>query len=202
MKLIFSFYYNIIILIAPLLLLRGKQMQEPEETKWPAITENCRENVNCPPWGECINNKCMCREELDSYYSVKCDNETLQLSVLKCHCLTFDNETKQLFEGNCIENCENHNKEYLPLPMEINKLNEFMCGEKWNRTGRLCGTCLPGHSPLAYSYDMRCVKCPRGEQKCLEIHSGCIWPTDNILLLSLVSQDQCYLLTSPWLPHF
>ena len=37
-----------------------------------------------------------------------------------------------------------------------------MCEEKWNRTGRLCGKCLPGHSPLAYSYNMSCVKCPEG----------------------------------------
>ena len=39
-----------------------------------------------------------------------------------------------------------------------------MCEKRWNRTGRLCGRCLPGHSPLAYSYDMRCVKCPEGNR--------------------------------------
>ena len=145
-------------------MLYGKKMKKVEEMEQPTLSKNCREDANCPPWGECINNKCICREELDSYYGVKCDNETLQLSVNKCYCVTFDNETNQLVNGKCIENTDNPYEEYLPLPMEINKLNEFMCEEKWNRTGRLCGKCLPGHSPLAYSYDMRCVKCPEGNR--------------------------------------
>ena len=122
---------------------------------------SCIEDANCPPWGECSNNRCECREELSSYYSVKCNNETLQLTVVNCHCVTFDNTSKNLFEGSCIEN---HHREYLLLPAETLKLNQIMCEEKWNRTGRLCGKCLPGHSPLAYSYSMRCVKCPEGNR--------------------------------------
>ena len=58
----------------------------------------------------------------------------------------------------------NHTDQYLQLPKETFKINQFMCEERWNRTGRLCGKCLPGHSPLAYSYDMRCVKCPEGNR--------------------------------------
>ena len=74
-------------------------------------------------------------------------------------------KTKQLFGGNCIENCaNNHTDQYLQLPKETFKINQLMCEERWNRTGRLCGKCLPGHSPLAYSYDMRCVKCPEGNR--------------------------------------
>ena len=124
-----------------------------------------REKGDCPLWGKRIHNECVCREELAGYQSVKCDDKTLQLSVIKCHCVTFDNKTKQLFGGNCIENCmNNHTDQYLQLPKETFKINQFMCEERWNRTGRLCGKCLPGHSPLAYSYDMRCVKCPEGNR--------------------------------------
>ena len=120
----------------------------------------------CPLWGKCNDSKCVCSEELNNYNSIKCEPETLQLSVVRSHCVTFDNETRELFQGKCIENCENsdENSEYLPLPLNINKLNQFMCEKKWNRTGRLCGKCLPGHSPLAYSYDMRCVECPEGNR--------------------------------------
>ena len=111
-------------------------------------------------------------------------------------------KTKQLFGGNCIENCaNNHTEQYLQLPKETFKINQLMCEERWNRTGRLCGKCLPEHSPLAYSYDMRCVKCPEGNKKCLEVHSiAAFGPLDNLLLPTFVSQDQCYLLTSPWIP--
>ena len=125
----------------------------------------CLNDSDCPVWGECKNNKCECKE-LNNCYSMKCEPETLQLSVVRCHCVTFDNETRELSLGKCIENCDNgyEKSEYLPLPLDINKLNQFMCEEKWNRTGRLCGKCLPGHSPLAYSYDLRCVKCPEGNR--------------------------------------
>ena len=129
------------------------------------LTE-CSASTDCPPWGECNNSRCVCRDELQNYYSMKCEPETLQLSVVRCHCVTFDNDTGELSHGKCIENCDNGDEksEYLPLPLDTTELNQFMCEERWNRTGRLCGKCLPGHSPLAYSYDMRCVKCPEGNR--------------------------------------
>ena len=37
-----------------------------------------------------------------------------------------------------------------------------MCS-KFNRTGTLCGKCADGYHPLAYSFDMTCVKCPKGK---------------------------------------
>ena len=124
------------------------------------------QNPGCPLWGEYNNSRCVCRKELSNYISIKCEPETLQLSVLKSHCVTFDNGTRELVHGQCSENCENGDKrsEYIPLPLDINKLNQFMCEKKWNRTGRLCGKCLPGHSPLAYSYDLSCVECPEGNR--------------------------------------
>ena len=139
----------------------GEKIEKQEETNFHTMKMSCRDGDDCPPWGECSNNSCVCREELNSYYSVKCNSETLQLSVIKFHCVTFDNKSNDLFEGSCIEN---HYRDYLPLPTEASKLNQFMCEKKWNRTGRLCGKCLPGHSPLAYSYLIRCVECPDGNK--------------------------------------
>ncbi len=132
-----------------------------------ATTEgkNCQVDTDCPVWTKCNNTKCACKENLQNIVSVYC-SEGLQLSVIRCHCVTFDNMTDELVEGNCIENCDNgyDKNEYLPLPRDVSQLNQFMCEERWNRTGRLCGRCLPGHSPLAYSYDMRCVKCTEGNR--------------------------------------
>ncbi len=123
----------------------------------------CSEQADCPPWAECNNSYCVCLNQLQNFNTVQCDKYTLELSVIKCHCVTFDSESGELVEGSCIENCQNE-RQYMPLPLNVSQLNHFMCEEKWNRTGRLCGRCLPGHSPLAYSYDMRCVKCSEGNR--------------------------------------
>ncbi|XP_064396106.1 uncharacterized protein LOC135343084 [Halichondria panicea] len=127
--------------------------------------KNCQVDIDCPFWTKCNNTKCACKENLQNLVSVHCSEE-LQLSVIRCHCVTFDNITNKLVEGKCMENCDSgyDKSDYLPLPTDVSQLNQFMCEEKWNRTGRLCGRCLPGHSPLAYSYDMRCVKCPEGNR--------------------------------------
>ena len=161
---IHNLHYKLLFVLSLLPAYIGVVAQRQENQKLSTLTTNCTEDADCPLWGECVNNRCVCREKLESYFSVKCNNETLELSVIKCHCVTFDNNTKELLEGSCIENCENkYNKEqYMPLPKDVLKINQFMCEERWNRTGKLCGKCLPEHSPLAYSYDIRCVKCHEG----------------------------------------
>ncbi len=63
--------------------------------------------------------------------------------------------------GKCIEGCDNDTSKeqaYFVIPSDPSIINRFMCEERWNRTGKL----LPGHAPLAYSYDMRCDTCPEG----------------------------------------
>ena len=39
-----------------------------------------------------------------------------------------------------------------------------MCKNRFQRTGRLCGKCLPGFSPLAFSYNLTCVNCTEGNR--------------------------------------
>ena len=128
--------------------------------------KNSSHNVKqCPPWTEYNNTKCQCKKTLDHHRELQC-NQDGKLSVIRCVCATFNNESNDITVGHCIENCDNgySKSEYLPLPLNVSQLNQFMCEEHWNRTGRLCGQCLPGYSPLAYSYDMRCVKCPEGNR--------------------------------------
>ncbi len=52
-----------------------------------------------------------------------------------------------------------HYEAYYSLPKKASELTEAICGEV-NRTGTLCGRCLPDHYPLAYSFNMTCVPCP------------------------------------------
>ena len=162
LAMILSSYYKTFSVLSLLLVTYGEKTLPWGGTSYPSL--NCTEDANCPPWGECSNNRCVCRDALSNILNVQCNNETLQLSVSKCHCVTYDNKSEEVFEGNCIENCVNAYGDYMPLPRKTFELNKFMCEERWNRTGRLCGKCLPGHSPLAYSYSMRCVECPEGNK--------------------------------------
>ena len=125
-----------------------------------------RDHLEELPWVECNGTDCTCAKRLQTLRTVRCNPDTFQLSVIICHCVTFDSKTQTLIEGKCNENCENgyDKSEYLPLPLNVSELNRFMCEDKWNRIGRLCGKCLPGHSPLPYSYDLKCIKCPEGNK--------------------------------------
>ena len=48
---------------------------------------------------------------------------------------------------------------YQELSSNVHKLDR-VC-RHLNRTGLLCGECLPYHYPLAYSYSLTCIPCPR-----------------------------------------
>lgn len=125
--------------------------------------KRCSNDSECVPWAFCNVSSCVCRETLENEHILKCGTNTLELSVIKGYCVTYDNSTGHMSIGMCIENCEtNYGRRYIPLPTSPSAINQFMCIDKWNRTGRLCGKCLPGFSPLVYSFDMRCVECPEG----------------------------------------
>ena len=116
------------------------------------------------PWSYCDEGVC------------KCANTT---EILQCHlhghslvaygyCVTFSENTSATKLGYCVYGIESVAKSltdgillpYVPLP-NVSELNEFMCGP-FNRAGTLCGRCREGFYPLAYSFDMKCVKCPNG----------------------------------------
>ena len=124
----------------------------------------CENDSDCPPWAVCSNQSvCKCSHNLPD--KVDCNDITLQLSVVRGHCVTYDNSTKVLHLGLCIENCENKYKDvYFPLPINPLEINEKMCGGHWNREGQLCGKCKPQHAPLVLSYDLKCISCDEGQK--------------------------------------
>ena len=73
---------------------------------------------------------------------------------LKYYCATF-NEDKNLTEiGYCLPVQSNASESgdllYSELPDDVHELTKETC-DSMNRTGTLCGRCLPDHYPLAYS---------------------------------------------------
>ena len=124
----------------------------------------CANELDCPPWAACINQLCVCFQNVLARI-VQCSNDTLQVAVKKNYCVTYDNITKQLHTGLCIENVYNgYTDIYQPLPINPLEINQKMCGGHWNREGQLCGKCKPGHAPLVFSYELKCVPCSKGKE--------------------------------------
>ena len=114
-------------------------------------------------WKYCVNENCRSTKKFLTHNIIHCSDKG-NLSALDCFCVTYNKEESLTEVGNCIYNCENIMKSdilYHVLPKNVSKLNEVMCG-KFNMNGTLCGKCRDGFFPLAYSFNMTCVKCPNG----------------------------------------
>ena len=149
---------------------RLRELYQTKNERRHEVDLSCFGQESCPPWFYQSNKdadcKCKCGNSL--HYIIHC-NEKLQTSaVLDCYCVTFDEKRNATVTGACYYNCENIDKKgfdlvYHTLPKTLSELNEFMCG-RFNRTGRLCGECVDGTFPLAYSYNLSCVECPDGHK--------------------------------------
>ena len=124
-------------------------------------------NNSCPTWYvSSANGTCRCG---DSHGIISCDEDKYSAAVLECYCVTYHISLKEVVAGACFFNNEPHRKHqftkglYMILPCNIHELDNQTC-RPFGRTGRLCGKCLPGYSPLAYSYNMSCVECPNGSK--------------------------------------
>lgn len=127
------------------------------------FNRNLEENVVCnSPWLFCDQNVCKCgKGTVDDIVLCHAQNN---VSVLASFCITY-NETEGLTEiGKCtLYPYEFQQHVYLQIPRNATELNNFMCGDQFNRAGTLCGNCKDGYYPLAFSFDMNCVQCPNGK---------------------------------------
>ena len=123
---------------------------------------------NCPTWMHRVNGSHDCACGVSNYEAVKCDSNKKQTYVLDCYQMSFDNEIQEEILALSFYGCEyNHqhkNEVYRPVPANKSQINDVMCGQ-FNRTGRLCGECIEGHSPLIYSYELYCVPCSISESR-------------------------------------
>ena len=117
---------------------------------------------SCGPWFYCQSGKCQPGPPLPSGV-LSFDNK----SVLDCYCVTYNKLEDSVEIGKCIFNCMRAGSGirdivYTKLPRNISELNTIFC-DRINRQGTLCGRCKDGHFPLAYSFDLTCVKCPHSK---------------------------------------
>ena len=127
-------------------------------SQWAPELEPCN-TTSCAPWFQCQEGKCQPGPPLPLDV-LSSDNKL----VWVCNCVTYVNNTVEV--GRCIFNCLTLNSNYeIPfkeLPNNVSKLNAMFC-DRFNRQGTLCGQCKDGHFPLAYSFDLTCVKCPNSK---------------------------------------
>ena len=125
----------------------------------------CSENHACPTGLFCHKRHCKCG--VYPYNIIECNGTSS--FVLRRYCVTFDEQRNLTLVGNCIRTIKNKksikglingiDNLYHLLPRNVHELNDSMCNST-NRTGTLCGRCLPDHYPLAYSYNVTCILCP------------------------------------------
>ena len=90
-----------------------------------------------------------------------------KVAILSSNCLTYDPQDC-ITIGKCpytygLTNYKSNGSVQayfpkFPLPNNVSEVNIAMCGRLY-RTGRMCGECMEGYSPLVYSYDLNCVRC-------------------------------------------
>ena len=116
-------------------------------------------DLDCYPWmfRNSTNGKCECSNI--PRHSVLCDVEISRTSILDCYCMTYDSESNETQLGRCVYGCGHKTDTvFYTLPNNTDDLNSYSCGNM-NRDSTLCGQCLPGYSPLLYSYEMKCMNC-------------------------------------------
>ena len=122
---------------------------------------NCSSDEGvCPAGLFCFDGQCKCEEF--PHDLVRCEGESTAVSlwVLKGYCITYDDEEEVVLVGACAySNSRKSAFAHVPYySVQPGRLNDY-CTEM-NKMGTLCGSCLPNHYPLAYSYNMTCIPCP------------------------------------------
>jgi len=120
--------------------------------------------------------------------------------IRDCYCLTYDYNKTVMSIGSCLYNCEKEENKgikngYNVLPNNISEVNSSMCG-KWHRDRALCGQCEDGYFPMAYSYNMSCIKCPHSHFNWLKLALFVLIPLTGfcfVVMLFNISITSSYL---------
>ena len=113
------------------------------------------------------NGECECGYSFNDV--VSCDEETKEVRVLDCYCVTFDSTSNKTVVGECFVNCQNVSKSYYdymyhPVPRDLvgGDDNNSVCGYL-HRKGTLCGQCMQNYYRAAYSYTFHCIYCEESQ---------------------------------------
>ena len=129
---------------------------------------NAKGNLMCSPstYNETLE-VCVCPNKIKRF--LHCNESGYIDAVKDCACATYNEDTDKIEVGFCIYGCSRDlNTSYINRPNGYSligtdkyKWNQLLCGP-FQRTGTLCGSCMNGSYPPAYSFDVKCVKCMNG----------------------------------------
>ena len=112
----------------------------------------------------CTNDTCQCRKAPRGI--VHClENGLHNIAILSCYAATVDVRKDLMQVGACAWNCGRalqlvNISEVMGLYLLFTNVpSDYDTCKAINRTGTLCGRCLPDHYPLAYSFSFTCAKC-------------------------------------------
>ena len=148
-----------VLVVALLTQARCSSTTQLEITQDPQFREH-----KCPTWFNPSSNndtECECGKNIRHY--IKCDQTSKQVWLRISACMTYDHTTgNTLFSNDCpfsgLQKQAGLQSNYVLLPNDTTKLNEFMCG-KMNRVDLMCHKCKPGYGPAVLSYEGKCLKC-------------------------------------------
>ena len=108
--------------------------------------------VSCDLGYYCTNGTCQCRKAPSGI--VYCSEN--KFYVLGCYCATSSGDYSTVNVGTCISECGSSadDSKYMSYYQPRSDSCAYL-----NRTGTLCGSCLPNQYSLAYSFDIRCISC-------------------------------------------
>ena len=162
--------FSLVVVLISNLLEHASLFEENNYNSNGHVSDQCgvTSNNSCPTWfvpDTKGTGTCRCGKSHDI---IDCNEGSHTAAVLNCYCVSYDPELEEVVAGACFFNCEPHRKHqftdgHMILPCSSDELDNQTC-RPFKRTGRLCGKCLPGYSPLVYSYNMSCVECPDGSE--------------------------------------
>ena len=150
------------------------------------------------PGGIVVKETNYCHMWPDNIFTCNSNGQPDNVTLLTTYCATYDEDTGSVEVGSCIYNEGNIRSKvliYASLPRNVSELNEFMCGELFNRTGTLCGDCKDGYYPLVYSFDMNCVECPNGNSNWWKFFLAAFFPLTVFFFL----QNKRNLVCTVWI---
>ena len=163
------FFFLLATVLSPVFTLTGQnadRVRTATKSNSPATTSRNGESgmmlcgeEGCPLGYFCTNGTCQCRKAPGGI--VWCsDNDLHKFAVIACYCVSFDRNKSLVDVGACIENCQTPpNAHGITVFYHHYRNKSYDTCQLLNRTGTLCGKCLPDHYPLVYSYSLACVKC-------------------------------------------
>ena len=131
------------------------------------------------------NGLCQCYPQNVSHMPVewiRCLSDTVIL--VYGNCMTYDEDERSTYAAECPyfqvggHKVSSSDPGYIELPLNISKLNEYMCGSE-NRKGFLCSECTKGFGTSFTSIEYSCSNCTNSYG--IYLHSGRDCTTDSIL---------------------